>query len=411
MSLPLTIPLAIVVKAWPRLSETFIAQEILGLERRGLHFILVSLRQDPERLLHPIHREITAPVLYLPEYLHRQPIRVWRGICAAYHLAGWTEALRIWFKDLLRDLSLSRIRRFGQACVLATELPDTVRHLHVHFLHSPASVTRYAAVLRGITWSFSAHAKDIWTTRRWEKRRKLSDAVWGVTCTQQGLNHLHILTSTPQTITLLYHGLDPTRFPSVCRRSGIEGHDQRPFRILTVCRAVEKKGLDIILHALALLPKDIVWKWHHIGSGICLKRLKKQAKCLGLSKHISWFGHQTHEVVIQAYLWADVFVLASRPASNRDQDGLPNVLMEAQILGLPCIATRFAGIPELIVDTVTGILVPPNDVRSLAQAIKELSYAPQRRADLGYAGYLRVRDTFNCHQNLDTLAEKMKKYI
>ena len=64
MSLPFTIPLAIVVKAWPRLSETFIAQEILGLERRGLRFILVALRQDPDRLMHPIHREITAPVLY-----------------------------------------------------------------------------------------------------------------------------------------------------------------------------------------------------------------------------------------------------------------------------------------------------------------------------------------------------------
>src|SRR5262249_53315232 len=147
---------------------------------------IVSLRQPTDRAVHPVHHEIRAPVLYLPEYLYREPLRVWRGWRRARRLKGYPEARRLWLRDLRRDLTPNRIRRFGQALVLAAELPAGIRHLHAHFLHTPASVARYAAVLHRLDWSVSAHAKDIWTIPDWEKREKLAETRWAVTCTENG---------------------------------------------------------------------------------------------------------------------------------------------------------------------------------------------------------------------------------
>ena len=117
------------------------------------------------------------------------------------------------WRDLRRDPTRNRVRRLGQACVLARELAPEVTHIHVHYLHTPASVARYAALLSGRTWTYSAHAKDIWTTPSWEKREKLADALWGVTCTAYGAGHLRALAPTAERVTLAYHGLDLGRFP------------------------------------------------------------------------------------------------------------------------------------------------------------------------------------------------------
>src|SRR6266516_2104501 len=149
---------AFVLKGYPRLSETFIAQEIRALEERGLDIQIVSLRHPTDRARHPVHGQIRAPVLYLPEYLKDEPRRVLEGWRRARLLPGYAAARRAWLADLARDPTPNRIRRFGQALVLAAELAPDIAHLHAHFLHTPASVARYAAMLRGLPWSVSAHA-------------------------------------------------------------------------------------------------------------------------------------------------------------------------------------------------------------------------------------------------------------
>jgi len=174
---------AVVLKGYPRLSETFIAQEIQSLQKAGLDLELISLRHPTDTAVHPVHREINKTVLYLPEYLWQESTRVIRAWWRIRKSPHYSRARRVWLNDLKRDLTPNRIRRFGQSLVLANELSDGVTLIYAHFLHTPSSVARYAALLRNLPWSFSAHAKDIWTTPEWEKREKITDCAWGVTCT------------------------------------------------------------------------------------------------------------------------------------------------------------------------------------------------------------------------------------
>jgi len=399
---------AFVLKGYPRLSETFIAQEIRALEQRGLDILIVSLRHPTDPATHPVHQQIKAPVLYLPEYLKDEPRRVWRGWRRARRMAGYGAARRAWLRDLLRDPTPNRIRRFGQAVVLAAELPADIGQLHAHFLHTPASVARYAAAMRGLDWSVSAHAKDIWTIPDWEKREKLAAARWAVTCTETGRAHLARLAPAPDNVMLSYHGLDLDRFaPAAARVGASDGGDPaRSVTLLSVGRAVAKKGYDDLLAALALLPRELAWRLVHIGGGALTGMLKREAARLGLEPRIDWRGAQPQPAVLQAYREADLFVLAAKVAKDGDRDGLPNVLLEAQSQGLACVATALPGIAELIEDGRTGLLVAPEQPEPLAAALEMLIRRPELRSQLGAAGEARVRREFDMHAGIDLLADR-----
>ena len=398
----------VILKGYPRLSETFIAQEILALEQRGLDLRIVSLRHPTDKNIHPVHREIMAPVTYLPEYLHSEPFRVLRGFAVARKLPGYRRAYAIWRRDLGRDPTRNRIRRFGQACVLAAELPDEITHLYAHFLHTPASVTRYAAIMRGLPWSCSAHAKDIWTSPDWEIAEKLADAAWTVTCTHAGFDRLAGLAADPARVGLVYHGLDLDRFPAPAgARPARDGGDPcDPAVILSVGRAVEKKGYGDLLAALALLPPEINWRFRHVGGGGGSGQLKAEAARLGIAGRIDWLGAQPQERVLEELGAADLFVLSSKVGKDGDRDGLPNVLMEAASQSLPLLATRVSGIPELVESGRTGLLVEPGDIENLAQSLTRLIREPGLRRDLGAAAAHKVRESFSLSRNIAGIAER-----
>ena len=296
-------PLAVVVKGYPRLSETFIAQEIRALERRGIELVIVSLRRPTDRFTHRIHSEIRSPVLYLPEYLHQAPGRVLRAWTKARRLPGYARARAMWLADLARDRSRNRVRRFGQALVLAAEA-GRLDSIHAHFLHTPASVARYASAMLGIGWSFSAHAKDVWTTPEWEKREKLADARFGVTCTRANHEHLVALAPAPDLVELVYHGLDHERFPARVperpRRDGSAPAD--PVRLLSVGRLVEKKGFDDLLESLAMVSPALSWTLDVVGAGPLESRLRRRAIALGLGERVRWRGSLPHDGVVEHYL-------------------------------------------------------------------------------------------------------------
>jgi glycosyltransferase involved in cell wall biosynthesis len=401
--------IAIVVKGYPRLSETFIAQEIAGLEALGLDLVIVSLRRPTDRHRHPLHGVIRAPVMYLPEYLWREPARVARALRAVRRWPTWAAVFAQWRHDFNRDPTANRGRRLGQAAVLAFELGDDVRWLHAHFIHTPGSVTYYAAMLTGLPWSASAHARDIWTIPDWEKAEKLAAARWVVTCT--AANAAHLDRFVPGKVDLIYHGLDLARFPpqETAAPAAADGADPaRPVTILSVGRAVEKKGIDQLLAALARLPATTHWRLRHIGGGPLSERLRRLAKRLRIDGRVEWLGAQPQDAVLRALRAADLFVLASRVAADGDRDGLPNVLMEAQSQGLACIATRLSAIPELIDDGETGLLVPPDDVAALHGAIAGLIGDPARRQRLGAAGQAKVRARFRAEPGIARLAARLR---
>jgi glycosyltransferase involved in cell wall biosynthesis len=403
--------IAVLLKGYPRLSETFIAQELLGLERAGFELVLISLRRPTDAKRHPVHDEIRAPVHYLPEYLHEEPWRVARAALRLLPTAGFWRALRALGPDWRRDATRNRLRRFGQALVLAAEWPGGAGWLHAHFIHTPASVARYASLLRGVPWTCSAHAKDIWTSPDWELAEKLAAARWTVTCTEAGHRHLAGLAPDPSAVHLSHHGLDLGRFAPFdgSRRDSDGSPTGGPVTVLSVGRAVEKKGYGVLLHALALLPPDLAWRFEHIGGGEGLPALQALAEELGIAGRVDWTGAQAQGTVLQRYRGADLFALACRIADDGDRDGLPNVLVEAASQKLCCVSTAVSGVPELLEDGRNGLLVPPDDPAALAAALERAMRDPALRRRLGSAAETRVREHFDHRTSIGFLGSLFER--
>ena len=347
--------IGIVLKGYPRLSETFISQEILALQQLGFDIQIISLRHPTDKTVHRVNKEITAPVTYLPEYVRGEPLRVLKAWWKARKMPGYRLAKKTFRKDLARDFTTNRARRFAQGMVIAAEFGAELSCFYSHFLHTPTSATRYGALICSKPFAVSAHAKDIWTSPDWEISEKLDDCEWLATCTAGGRDHLQTLAQDPMKIHLVYHGLDLARFPhSKTKPSKCDGSKLKsPFRIITVGRAVSKKGLDSLLEALALLDKNLHWRWTHIGGGPLLDELQAQAKTLGIDGTIVIFVEASlNPMLLMLTAKAILFVLPCRIDDNGDRDGLPNVIVEAQSQGLAVISSPISGIPELIEDTI-----------------------------------------------------------
>ncbi len=173
-------------------------------------------------------------------------------------------------------------------------------------------------------------------------------------------------------------------------------------QILCVARAVPKKGLDVVLAALARLPNEPRWRFVHIGGGDTAP-LHAQAERLGIADRVTFRGALAAPDVFEAYRASDVFVLASRVAADGDRDGLPNVLMEALSQELPIVATAVGAIPELIDDGVHGLLVRPDDAAALAAALERTLNDPARARALAVAGRARLQQAFAMDRGIDRL--------
>jgi glycosyltransferase involved in cell wall biosynthesis len=403
--------IVVVLKGYPRVSETFIAHELAALERHGLPLHIVSLRRPYDALTHPVHGTIRTPVTYLPEYLHEAPGRVLAGHLRALVRAPrrYARALGLWLRDVARDPTPNRGRRFGQAGVLAAELPAGAAHLHAHFLHTPASVARYAAAMTGLAYSLAGHAKDVWTTPDWELRRKLAEARFTVTCTAAGRARLDAL--APGRVELLYHGLDRELFaapPTIgSRRDGSDPGD--PVRLLAVGRFQPKKGYATLFEAVARVRASV--HLTVVGYGPLEATLRARVEALGLANRVTWTGPLDQPAVRAQYRTHDLLLVASEVAPDGDRDGLPNVVVEALSQGLPVAATRAAAIPELVTDEVEGRLVPPGDAGALAAVIEDLTRDPGARRRMGLAGIQRVAEGWDLNTGGDRLHRLLRATI
>lgn len=402
----MTAKLAIVVKGFPRLSETFVARELQGLEARGLTFSLHALRL-PGSDAPFIENKVRATPQYLPEYLHEAPVTVARAFAVARSLSGFGAAWAAFRDDLRDEFARARVRRFGQACVLAAQMPSTVRHVHAHFAHSPASVARYAAMMRGIGFSISAHAKDIWTAPEWDLERKLAGAAFVTVCNKAGYDKL-LATNGAASLKLIYHGLARDVIAAAPRAQSRDGSGE-PVRIVSIARAVEKKGLRRLLDALASLPRELSWRLDHYGGGDLLAELKAKAAALGLEARVTWHGARSHRVVIAALDDSDLFVLPSVVGNDGDRDGIPNALLEAQARGVAVVASRVGGIDEAVTDGRTGRLVQPGHAEALSHALAALIRDPKARATLGAGGLEHVRRTADAEAGYDAIVALLKE--
>jgi len=414
MSSPAKPLLGMILKGYPRISETFISNEILLLEKLGIPIHLFSMRQPRENFTHASVTRIQADVDYLPETLLRPlPRLIYHNFLLALQKPGvYVRALKIALKRFLRTRKSATIKHLFQAGYLVHHLLPgrAITHLHAHFAHSPTSVAMFTSLLSGLPFSFTAHAKDIYTSDPRQLKEKLGLARFVITCTDYNRRHLSRLhDGAPGAISRVYHGIDTGLFSL---NQEIRQKPAEPYQILTVARLIAKKGLPTVYRALKeLQARGISFEHILIGDGEDRKKVLALIENLDLKTQTRWLGTQPHEVVLDHYRKAHLFVLGCEVAANGDRDGIPNVLLESMAMGVPVVATAVSAIPELVETEKTGLLVPPGQAQELAEAMLRLLTDSNLRTRIISAARKRVLQDFDNKVLIKQLADIYKKEI
>jgi glycosyltransferase involved in cell wall biosynthesis len=389
--------LGMVLKGYPRISETFISNEILLLEKAGYDIHIFSMRHPREPFCHESVKKIKAKVAYLPQtILEAFPDLMRHNIqLALKRPRRYGKAIRMAFKRFLRNRKIATIKHLLQAGYLAHALlPGRgVAHLHAHFAHSPTSVAMFASLLSGIDFSFTAHAKDIYTSNPEQLREKIALARFVVTCTEYNKRYLmKIAENGAKLISRIYHGIDVNLFAV----KSAESMPSEPYQILSIARLVPKKGLSTVYRALQHLRRQGV-DFRHIliGDGDEREKILSLIQDLGLTDVCRWLGTLPHESVLAHYEKSDLFVLGCKQAANGDRDGIPNVFIESMAMGVPVVGTRISAIPELIEDGRTGCLVLPDQPEKMAAAMLRLLTDSKLRNEIIPAARARVLQAFD----------------
>ena len=390
-----------VVKRFPRVSETFIAQEILELERRGAEVQVLALGENDQPASHAWLRSLRAEVaqmsLSFPE--------AWAELAGRYRLPMSRGGAARTVLTALAD-PLDRGRRCLAQAVEIARMAETagIDHLHAHFANQPATTALLAHQLCGVSFSVTAHAKDIWTNpagpRDW--RRLARAAAFIVTVSD--MTHRHVAELVGERLSgrvrRLYNGID---LEAILPRVPLPAAE-RPSRLLCVARLVEKKGVDVLLDACAALRgAGLEFSLDIIGDGELAPQLRRRSAELGLEGVVTFRGALPHEQVVATMHGSDVFVLPCRIAADGDKDTLPTVLLEAMACGLPCISTPIAGVGEIIADRETGCLVAPGDAHLLVAAMTRLMSEPATRLRMGRAARRRAEQLFDVRGNVAVL--------
>jgi len=296
------------------------------------------------------------------------------------------------------------IERFTQAGCLARRLEeDGVTHLHAGFVHSPGSVAWLASAMTGLPFSLASHAKDLYHSPPALLRKKLSAARVVFTCTRYNITHLKRLAEgEPIHVRHAYHGTDLSRF-----QFGPYAQSKPPV-VLAVARLVEKKGLDTLVRACARLrDRGRDFRCHIIGDGPLRKPLSDMIRKYKLSRVITLEGSLDQSEVLTWYRRATVFALPCVVTVDGDRDGIPNVLIEAAACGVPLVSTPVSGIPELIEEGVSGLLVPPHEPDELANALDELLRSVVLREKLRVNARARVVKAFDVRRNAVAIGQEL----
>lgn len=378
-----------VLKRFPRFSETFILNELLALEEQGFAPHVWSLLSPPDEPRHARLADLRAGVTLLggTEGTGRQP-----DATDVQLFAGQT------------DSSVARL--IAKADRIAAEAAAMgITHLHAHFASDATTTALLAARRMGGTFSFTAHARDIWrdyvdpATDAAKRRAKLAAAAFTVTVSD--VNAAHLRTISPESadrIHRLYNGVDLDLFrPAPPER-------RHPRLIVAVGRLVEKKGFADLIDACALLrDKGVPLRCRIIGDGPLHDDLAARIAALRLSDRVELAGPMPQERLVTALAEASLVTLPCIVTPDGDRDGLPTVLLEAMARALPVVTTTVNGGPEIVADGHTGLVVPPNDPAALSRALGRLLSDPHLAHRMGKAGRLRAESLFDLRCNAGTL--------
>lgn len=406
--------LGYILKGYPRISETFISNEILLLEQLGFRMRLFPMRHPREDFCHDSVKQIKARVDYLPtELLLEFPRLLLPNIFLAIKRpALFKHGLGLAHRRYKRTAKLATFKHLLQAGYLCNShlLKDTsLTHLHGHFAHSPTSVTMFAALLSRRSFSFTAHAKDIYTSNPEQLREKIRLAEFVFTCTDYNRKYLETLADGLDTpIHCIYHGIDLKLFSpgtdhTVCTP---------PYKILTVARMTEKKGLPTLYQTLRIL-KDKNFPFSHtlIGDGDDKEKILQLITELGLDDCCHCLGTRTHKEVLKQFEESDIFVLACEIAENGDRDGIPNVLVESLAMGVPGLSTTVSAIPEILLHNESGITVAPSEPETMARNIEETLTNQPLRKKIIQGGRKHTRDHFDNRELIVKMGEIFSKQL
>lgn len=405
--------LGMILKGYPRISEAFISNEILLLERLGFTIHIFSMRHPREAFSHESVKQIRARVDYLPQELLRPlPVLLYHNLLLAVRRPfNYGRAVKTAARRFLRTRKSATLKHLFQAGYLVHKLlPESgVVRFHAHFAHSPTSVALFAGRLSGLPFSFTAHAKDIYTQNPKQVAEKIGLARFVVTCTEYNRRYLSDLDPDSRTdIHRIYHGIDMTLF------SGEEGirEPAEPYRILTVARLTEKKGLPTLYRAIRILrDRGVNMRHTLIGDGDDREEFLNLIRSLELTDACRWAGTLPHEKVLDHYRRSHLFALACQVAPNGDRDGIPNVLIESMAMGVPVVSTELSAIPELVRDGETGLLVAPRNPEALADAMVRLLTDTELRRRIIPAARAEVAERFSNRALIGELAEIHRRHL
>jgi glycosyltransferase involved in cell wall biosynthesis len=379
------VTLAVLVRSFPRLTQTFILDELLGLEELGLDVRLFALAEGDRGLRRHEHlQRLRASVTFLDPAPAREVRRYIRSLSDVWREADHRHGYH----------AGSRWRAWGQAVALSRQLEACgAAHLHAHFAHDPALVGALAARLTGLPFTFTAHARDVHQVSRDALARRAAAARTVVACCE--VNRRALEGVAPHAV-LVHHGVDLDRFSPGPRPDGSAA-------ILTVARLVEKKGVGHLLAALARLREDV--RLDIYGEGPLRPQLEAAAERLEVAGRVRFLGAATQAELVQAYRSASVFALTPLRTPDGDVDGIPNVILEAMASGLPVVSTTAGGVPEAVIDGRDGVLAAPGDVDGIAAALRALLADDDLRRRMGRAARATVEARFDRRRAAQTLRD------
>jgi len=401
--------LAYVVKMFPRLSETFILNEMLELERQGVELIIFSLKKPNEGKFHPQLTDLKARVFYLEDFdtkkwaswlgevwpnLTPRPDNLWKLIGRALNEKD------VHFMDYV----------LWSAWIAARLIEHDVRHIHSHFASLPSTLAYFAGNIASVPFSFTAHAKDIYVYDMEEHfhREKLFSAKFVVTVTDYNKKYIHNENPDLESdkIKVVYNGVDLKNIRPVPES------EREKNLILGVGRLVPKKGFDTLLDACDILKKrGIEFKCLVAGGGPEEEMLLTRREQLDLGEFVGFLGATTQDQIINLMSRATLLSLPCRIAEDGNRDALPTVLLEALACGLPVVSTNISGIPEIIDSGENGVLVNPDDPKTLADEMEKLLKSELLRKQYAESGIKKAENSFDISRNVGALKNLFSESI